>query len=70
MTTVAKRIAGSDAFETDSKVSFTRNGKTMNMLTNEKWYLTDNGKTLVIEQSSNSFGGVRKITMVFDKAVQ
>ncbi len=70
MTTVAKLIAGSDAFETNSKVSFTRNGKTMDMLTNEKWYLTDNGKTLVIEQSSNSFGDVRKITMVFDKAVQ
>ena len=70
MTTAAKRIVGTDTLAINSKVSFTRNGKTMDMLNDQNWYLTDKGKTLIIEQISNTNGDVIKIKMIFDKAVQ
>jgi mannan endo-1,4-beta-mannosidase len=66
-TTTAKSIAGNDAFEIATKSNFTRNGKAIDILNTQRWYLTNKGKTLVIEQSSNSFGGVRKIKIIFDK---
>jgi hypothetical protein len=37
------------------------------MITNEKWTLLDQGKTLSITQSSNSFRGKRTITMIYNK---
>ena len=70
MTIAAKRIVGTDTLAINSKVSFTRNGKTMDMLNDQNWYLTDKGKTLIIEQISNTNGDVIKIKMIFDKAVQ
>jgi mannan endo-1,4-beta-mannosidase len=47
----------------DSKMSFGNR----DFVTNEKWTLADNGKTLAITQISNSFRGKRTITIIFDK---
>ncbi len=67
MTLSAKHIAGTDMLEINSKVILSFGGNTREMVSNEKWYLADNGKYLVIEQRSNSYGSERIIKMVFDK---
>ena len=67
MIITAKHIIGTDSIEINSKAVFTHNGKTMNMLEDQKWVLTNKGRTLVIEQYSNTNGNVRKIKMIFDK---
>jgi hypothetical protein len=33
----------------------------------EAWSLRDNGRTLIIKQSSNSFWGKRNLTLVYDR---
>lgn len=68
--TSSKHIAGSGALEINSKIAFIKNGKTIEMVSTEKWDLTGRGKNLVIEQSSNSYGGKKNIKMVFDKAIK
>lgn len=50
-----------------SKVTFTRGDRTFEMATNEVWSLQQRGKILSIEQTSTSFRGERKMTMIFDK---
>ena len=63
----AKWSPKADTLNIDSKVIFKRNGISNEMTINESWILQDRGRQLSIVQSSNSFRGKRKITMVFDK---
>jgi mannan endo-1,4-beta-mannosidase len=56
-----------DALLIDSKVTFNRGGQTFEMKSNEIWTLTGQGTVLSIAQTSNSFRGERKITMIYEK---
>jgi hypothetical protein len=56
-----------DTLFIESKATFNMNGRKLDMITNEKWCLQKRGKVLSIIQSSNSFWGKRKLTMLFDK---
>ena len=56
-----------DTLFIESIITFNRGGQTSIMTTNEKWSLQERGNVLSIIQSSDSFFGKRKITMVFDK---
>jgi len=51
----------------DSKVSFTRDGATTEMLSNETWSLEENGKSLKINQKSNSPWGNRSSVLLFER---
>ncbi len=59
----AKLSEKRDTISIDSKMSFANR----NFVISEKWTLQDNGKTLAITQTSNSFRGKRTITLIFDK---
>lgn len=50
-----------------SKASLNFGGRTIQMNSEDKWSLRDHGKRLSIDQTSDSFRGKRKITMIFDK---
>jgi hypothetical protein len=52
-----------DTILIDSKMSFGNR----DFVTSERWTLQDNGKTLAITQTSNSFRGKRTITLIFEK---
>jgi hypothetical protein len=52
-----------DSILIDSKMSFGNR----DFVNSEKWTLQDNGKTLAITQTSNSFRGKRTITLIFEK---
>jgi mannan endo-1,4-beta-mannosidase len=67
MKTTAQWIAGSDTLEIKSIAHVTWGDRSGDVINNEKWYVTDNGRTLNIEQYSNNFWGERTIIMVFDK---
>jgi len=56
-----------DTLVVDSKASFKRGDQIIDMSSNEKWFLQGNGNILVVIQSSNSFSGPIKLTLVFDK---
>ena len=43
--------------------------RTFEMNSEEQWTLKDNGRILTIEQTSDSFRGKRKITMIFNKVI-
>lgn len=70
ITTNVKHSTGSDVLEINSKIAFVMNGKTTETVSTEKWYLTERGKNLVIEQSSNSYGNKKNVKMIFDKAIK
>jgi mannan endo-1,4-beta-mannosidase len=57
----------SDTLKIDSKVTFRRDGNSIDMKMNESWSLLDRGKVLSITQSSDSFRGKRKIVMIYEK---
>jgi hypothetical protein len=59
----ARRSEKEDNLLIDSRMTFGNR----DFVTNEKWALQDNGKTLSITQASNSFRGKRTITLIFDK---
>lgn len=50
-----------------SKASLKFGDRTVEMNTDEKWFLQDHGKVLSIIQSSTSFWGKRNIILIFDK---
>jgi len=56
--------------EINSTANFTGNGKPLNALNKQKWYLTNKGKTLVIEQNTASNGEKHKMKLIFDKTAQ
>ncbi len=63
----ARLSALQDTLFIASKATFNRGGRTMEMTSNENWYLQERGKVLMIKQSSSSFWGKRNITIVYDK---
>ena len=63
----AKWSENGDSLFIDSKVQFGPGGRSFEMKINEVWSLPEQGKILVINQSSTSFRGTRKIVMVYDK---
>jgi mannan endo-1,4-beta-mannosidase len=56
-----------DTLHFDSKITFNRGGQSPEMEAKEAWSLRDNGRTLIIKQSSNSFWGKRNLTLVYDR---
>jgi len=52
-----------DTVSIDSKMRFANR----DFVVSEKWALQNNGKTLAITQTSNSFRGKRTITLIFEK---
>ncbi len=50
-----------------SRVTIKRGNQSFENITNEKWYQSENGKTLFINQTSSSFRGKRNLTLVYDK---
>ena len=50
-----------------SVMVFEREGQTMEMKSTEKWRLTDGGKSLTIDSTSETPMGERKTTLVYDK---
>jgi mannan endo-1,4-beta-mannosidase len=63
----AKWSEKGDSLSIDSKVQFGRGGQSFEMTVNEVWSLQEQGKILVIKQSSTSFRGTRKISMFYDR---
>jgi mannan endo-1,4-beta-mannosidase len=59
----ARRSEKADNLLIDSKMSFGNR----DFVTSEKWALQDNGKTLSITQTSNSFRGKRTLILIFEK---
>jgi hypothetical protein len=62
-----KWSADGDALIVESRVTFNRGGQTSEMVTKETWSVRERGRILSIQQSSNSFRGERKITLIFEK---
>lgn len=65
--TTVKWSEDGDKLIISSKVTFSRGDRSFEMVTNEVWNLQERRKVLLIEQSSTSFRGERKVTMVYDK---
>jgi mannan endo-1,4-beta-mannosidase len=65
--TTARWSEDGDMLIVESKVTFTRGDRTNEMVTKEVWSLLKQGDVLSMAQTSTSFRGERKITMMFDK---
>jgi mannan endo-1,4-beta-mannosidase len=65
--TTMKWSADGDALIVESRVTFSRGGQTSEMVTKETWSVRERGRILSIQQSSSSFRGERKITLIFEK---
>jgi hypothetical protein len=65
--TTAKWSDGADALNLESRVSLNRGGQASEMVTKETWTVRDHGRSLAIQQTSTSFRGDRKMTLVFDR---
>lgn len=63
----ARWSENSDTLIIESKVIFNMGGRTSEMILDEAWSLEEYGRILAIKQFSDSFWGVRKITLFFDK---
>jgi hypothetical protein len=63
----AKWSETGDSLFIDSKVQFGRGSQTSEMTINEVWSIQEPGKMLVIQQSSVSLRGTRKIVMCYEK---
>ena len=62
--------SNNDTLKFDSKITFNRGGKTIDMVSNEGWVLQNNKNCLLIKQNSTSPWGKQNITIVFDKIGQ
>jgi mannan endo-1,4-beta-mannosidase len=67
MITTAKWNSGRDTLNINSTVKLILNGKNYESTTDERWYLENNKRNLVVLQHSNSFWGERNVMMVFDR---
>ena len=67
MITKAKWSNDGDTLVINSKVTFTMGGRSMEMTTNELWTLSDDGNTLFIHQTADSFSEKRKVDLVYNK---
>jgi mannan endo-1,4-beta-mannosidase len=59
--------ATGDTLFIESKIMLNRGGQNSEMVIREAWSLQRPNQTLSIEQTSNSFRGKRKITMIFNR---
>lgn len=59
----------SDTLVIVSSVTFKFGDRAVEMNSEEEWTLQDNGRILSIGQTSDSFHGKRKITMIFNKVI-
>jgi hypothetical protein len=53
-----------------SVIAFERNGQTMEIKTTEVWSLSDDGKTLTIESTTESTRGTSTTKLVYDKVAK
>jgi mannan endo-1,4-beta-mannosidase len=65
--TTAILSEGGDKLTIESKVTFTMEERTSEMVTTELWSMKEKRNVLVIEQSSKSFRGDRQITMIYNR---
>ncbi len=63
----AHRSVRGDTLFIDSKISFKNGDRTVELTSTEAWTLQDHGKVLSVNQSSNSFGGKRTLTAIYEK---
>jgi len=64
---VSKATWSQDTLVVESKASFKRGDQIIDVSSDEKWFFKKQGKVLSVIQSSNSFRGLRKATLVFDR---
>ncbi len=57
---------GRDSLFVESKISFTNGGRTTEWTNGEVWTLNESGSQLIILQTSNSFMGRRKLSLVYE----
>jgi mannan endo-1,4-beta-mannosidase len=65
--TTLKRSENGDTLIVDSKSTMKRGAQTFESSAHEKWYLSDNKRSLFIDQSSSSPWGKRNVSLVYDK---
>jgi hypothetical protein len=66
-TITAHRSTRGDTLFIESKISFKNGDRTVETTTTETWTLQDHRKLLSVNQSSNSFGGKRTLTAIYEK---
>lgn len=66
-TTILKRSENGDTLIIESKSTMKRGNQSFESSASEKWYMSDNKRSLFIKQSSSSPRGKRNITLVYDK---
>ena len=65
--TLIRYSENGDTILLDSKMTMKRGNQTVAMTSGEKWFLSENGHTLLIKQASSSFRGKRNIVLLFNK---
>jgi hypothetical protein len=66
-TTIMKRSENGDTLIIELKSTMKRGNQSFESSASEKWYMSDNKRSLFIKQSSFSQRGIRNITLVYDK---
>ena len=66
-TTIMKRSENGDTLIIELKSTMKRGNQSFESSASEKWYMSDNKRSLFIKQSSSSQWGIRNITLVYDK---
>jgi hypothetical protein len=62
-----KRSENGDTLIIELKSTMKRGNQSFESSASEKWYMSDNKRSLFIKQSSSSPWGIRNITLVYDK---
>jgi hypothetical protein len=65
---VAKWSDDGKALNVNSTINFERDGQAIEIKITEKWTLSEDGKSLTIESTSNSSFGTNTMKLVYDKA--
>jgi mannan endo-1,4-beta-mannosidase len=65
--TLIRYSENGDTILLESKMTMKRGIQSIDMTTSEKWYLSENERTLSIKQSSSTFRGKRNIILLFNK---
>jgi hypothetical protein len=64
---MVKRSENGDTLFIESKAIIKRGNQSVEMTTNEKWYLNDNEKEMAVNQTTASFRGKRNLVLVYTK---
>lgn len=65
--TLIRYSENGDTILLESKMTMKRGTQSIYMTTSEKWYFSENERTLSIKQSSSTFRGKRNIILLFNK---